>query len=107
MLATTVAVGAYYTPQLAMKMVREIEGILNRPPGPQGVQYSLRATQSGMYTCYTCKRGTMHLNTGDVWKYGESTNLPKRYSNRFLESHRVRVFEEYRGPQNLTKVFEK
>ena len=36
------------------KMEREIAGIRRRSGGSQGVQYSLRATSSGNYTCYTC-----------------------------------------------------
>ena len=49
----------------------------------------------------------MHLNTGDVWKYGESTNITKRYSRGYLENRRVRVFEEFSGSQRATKAVEK
>lgn len=59
---------AYYI----AKMEAEIAGIMRRAGGPQGVQYSLRATATGPYTCYTCGSGTMNLGVGDVWKYGNN-----------------------------------
>ena len=67
---------AYYV----AKMEKEIEGIRRRAGGPQGAQYSLQATSSGSYPCFTCGSGSMNLGAGDVWKYGETTNPSGRYS---------------------------
>src|SRR5690606_26293113 len=64
---------------LGAKAAHEISNIEQRPAGPQGVQYSLRATTPGDYTCFNCSTGSMTLNTGDVWKYGETIHPTTRY----------------------------
>ncbi len=95
---------------LTAKMAHEISRIQTKPAGPNGVQYSLRATAIGEYVCYTCSTGAMNLNTGDVWKYGETTNPAGRYSDADLSSIGglpVRQFNEFSGNQVEIKVAEK
>jgi len=88
-------------------MEREIAGIKRRAGGPQGFQYSLRATSTGAYTCYTCGSGSMNLSLGGVWKYGETTQGTGRYSQSFLNTNRVQLFPEFFGNQVQIKVMEK
>ncbi len=94
---------AYYI----AKMEAEIEGIMRRAGGPQGFQYSLQATNSGRYPCYTCGNGTMNLGVGSVWKYGETTNVSGRYSDNWLRSSGLRQVNEFFGNQVQIKVMEK
>ncbi|MCB0649298.1 MAG: hypothetical protein KDC49_21660 [Saprospiraceae bacterium] len=96
-------IASYYV----AKMEGEIEGIMRRAGGPQGVQYSLRATATGPYTCYTCFSGTMNLSLGDVWKYGETINPATRYSESFKYGMGVQQFDEFFGNQVQIKVMEK
>ena len=96
-------VAAYYV----AKMEGEIDGIMRRAGGPQGALYSLRATGSGPYTCFTCSGGTTSLNAGDVWKYGETTNPAGRYSQSQLSGWGVRQVNEFYGNQVQIKVMEK
>ncbi len=91
---------------LAAKMTYEISKIQQRPLGPNGVQYSLRATTTGDYICFTCASGTMNLNAGDIWKIGETT-LANRYTQVEMERERVEQFNEFSGNQVEIKVVEK
>jgi hypothetical protein len=92
---------------LVAKATYEIQKIQERDPGPQGTQYSLRATTSGVYPCYTCPSGTMNLNVGDVWKYGETTNPTGRYSQGQLSGWKVQQVDEFSGSQMQIKIAEK
>ncbi len=101
------AIYSYSSVDLIQKMNAEILGIMARATGPQGVQYSLRATESGTYPCYTCPSGTTQLNVGDVWRYGETTNPTVRYPQNFLRMNRVRMVHEFYGNQIEIKIVEK
>lgn len=97
-------VAAYYV----AKMEREIEGITRRAGGPMGVQYSLRATTTGSYPCYTClfSGGSKNLVVGEVWKFGETTQS-SRYTDTYLRTTRVSFVPEFYGNQVQIKVVEK
>lgn len=101
------AIYTYSGVDLVQKMNAEIAGIMARTMGPQGVQYSLRATESGTYLCHTCPGGTTQLNAGDVWKYGETTKGPQRYTLKYLRSNNVTFTPETAGNQIQIKVAEK
>ncbi len=77
-------VAAYYV----AKMEREIEGIRRRAGGPQGYMYSLNANITGAYPVMTwgsaLPTSTTILNTGDVWKFGETSSRSDRYSQTTL-----------------------
>ena len=103
----TAGVLALNDDQLKAKMKAEIDRIAAKVPGPQGVQYSLRATRSGAFPCYTCIGGTVNLNIGDVWKYGESINPASRYSQGYLRAIGVQMFHEFPGNQVEIKIAEK
>ena len=60
------------------KMNREIERIERKVDGPQGFLYELRVNQSVDYRDVRGKE--VHLNAGDIWKYGETTTGMSRYS---------------------------
>lgn len=87
------------------KMNAEIDRILQKNSGAQGVQYSLRATKCGEYP--DARGGTTHLNVDDVWKYGETTNPEYRYQQTWLRSNNLRFVREYQGSQTEIKVAEK
>ncbi len=92
---------------LTEKLSYELSRINDKPEGPSGVQYSLRATVSKDYPCFTCASGTMSLNAGDIWKYGETTNPSGRYSEKDLRAIGVRQINEFSGTQRQIKMMEK
>lgn len=99
-LAAIMAVAA-----LMQKMDDEIAKLKQRVEGPEGEQYSLRATHSGEYT--NVRGGTTHLEAGDVWKYGETTNPNDRYSDKWLSESGLYYFTEFTGTQLQCKIVEK
>lgn len=66
---------------------------------------SLRATVDGYYT--DVRNGTIWLNAGDVWKYGETINGANRYSDKELRENHLQFVEEYYGNQYQCKAVEK
>ncbi|WMN60799.1 hypothetical protein NI389_05160 [Pseudoalteromonas xiamenensis] len=103
----TLAAAAYYGPELMEKMRTEIDGIMKKAAGPDGVQYSLRATKDGVYPCFNCSSGVTNLKAGDVWKFGETTNPTSRYSPTFLRTNNLRQVNEFHGNRVQIKVVEK
>jgi RHS repeat-associated protein len=101
--AVTGFVAAYYIE----KMEKEIEGIQQKVGGPPGAQYSLKATATGNYPCFNCPTGNMTLDKGDVWKYGETTNISGRYYDSYLNGLGVKQENEFFGNQVQIKVMEK
>lgn len=87
------------------KMMGEINRIKEKALGPQGVQYSLRASADGMYPDY--RGGLAHLNTGDVWKYGQTVNPATRYTANELRARNLVFTPEVAGNQVKIKVVEK
>ncbi len=73
--------------------------------GPSGVQYSLCAIVSGYYR--NVRGGTVYLNAGDVWKYGETTDPNGRYSQAWLDNNNLLFTPEYYGNQYECKAVEK
>uniref|UniRef100_UPI0025D544AD hypothetical protein n=1 Tax=uncultured Chryseobacterium sp. TaxID=259322 RepID=UPI0025D544AD len=96
---------------IAAKATYEIQKIMDRQKGPQGVQYSLRATTSGLYPVYSSgsvlPTGTKFLNAGDVWKYGETINPENRYTDDYLRSMNLIQYNEFSGSQMQIKLVEK
>jgi hypothetical protein len=103
----TLAATVYYGPELIEKMATEIDGLMKRPSGPDGVQYSLRATKDGVYPCYRCLSGYTNLKAGDVWKFGETTNPNSRYPAGYLDKMNLRQVNEVFGSQMQIKISEK
>ena len=104
-----IVIGGTALTALVAKAVQEISKIEEKPPGPQGVQYSLRATTAGAYTCYLCPTGGMNLKPGDIWKYGETTDSG-RYTQSQLNTiagRPVRQVNEFAGNQVQIKIAEK
>jgi RHS repeat-associated protein len=66
---------------------------------PKGEQYALLATVPGDYPVmkygFELPQGTVPLQTGDVWKYGETTDPLGRYDRAYLSS--VGPGVEYQG----------
>ena len=104
-IAGTAALAVYQNKDaLMLKMEREIERIKARQQGPQGVQYSLRAKVAGEYP--NVRGGTVHLEEGDVWKYGETTQKPSvRYTKEVLDM--FSFVPESSGSQIKIKIQEK
>jgi hypothetical protein len=91
---------------LVLKATYEIEKIRTRPdPGPDGVQYSLRATVAGPYP--SVRGGFVSLNIGDVWKYGETLYPNTRYSQEYLKTMKLVRVDEFFGNQRAIKIVEK
>jgi hypothetical protein len=88
-------------------MRAEVDRIAKKAPNGFGIQYSLQASRAGSYPCYSCPNGTMNLNPGDVWKYGETTNPNNRYSQQFLNSMGLRFVPEFSGNIVEIKIAEK
>jgi hypothetical protein len=103
----TLAAAAYYGPELMEKMRTEIDGIMKKATGPDGVQYSLRATKNGVYPCFNCSSGSTNLKSGEIWKFGETTNPTSRYSPTFLRTNNLRQVNEFYGNRVQIKVVEK
>ncbi|KZN34358.1 hypothetical protein N480_22405 [Pseudoalteromonas luteoviolacea S2607] len=93
------------------RLENDLAGIRAKPDGPKGEQYALIAEETGDYVCFTCSGGTKWLNKGDVWKYGETTNPSKRYSNPQLLSglagRRLRKVTQYEGTKRQILLAEK
>jgi hypothetical protein len=85
-------------------MNKEIEGFRQRAAGPQGFQYALTARRSGIYL--NVNGGTTFLNSGDVWKYGETTS-PNRYSEKYLNTIGLQMVPQFFGNQMEIKIQEK
>ncbi|MEA9414291.1 DUF6443 domain-containing protein [Flavobacterium sp. PL02] len=107
----TLCMVIYYAPEITKKASEEIVGIMDRLKGPNGVQYSLRATVSGDYPIYSfgskIPTGYRYLEAGAVWKYGETINPNSRYSETFKNGMQVRQVDEFRGSQISIKIAEK
>ena len=92
--------------QLA-KMAEEISGIVERNLTlKNGFTYELVASNSGYYP--NVRGGYVYLNTGDVWKYGETTSS-NRYSQKYLDSTGQGLDMQYLyfGNQMQIKIYEK
>ena len=59
-------------------MTREIDRIMQKAKGPQGVMYALTADHSRLYP--NVSGGTTFFKFGEVWKYGETTDPTTRYT---------------------------
>jgi RHS repeat-associated protein len=105
--ASLVGVAALTTVQIIAKRNTEVERLRRRESDKTGVQYSLRAANSGVYP--NVRGGNIYLNKNDVYKYGETTLSPnQRYTNSELSIGAGLDFkEEYRGNQIKAKIKEK
>jgi RHS repeat-associated protein len=78
--------------------------------GRNGYQYALVAGTSGEYPVFTKgfvnPTGTMPLEAGDVWKYGETTTA-ERYTQSYLNSIGVERVPQFFGSQMQIKLVEK
>lgn len=105
--------GIYATASLIEKMKFEMTRIDEKPDGPSGYQYALTATTSGEYPVYSsgssAPTGSMHLNAGDVWKYGETTSTG-RYTENYkggIGTGGVTEVPQVYGTQRQIKTAEK
>lgn len=62
-------------------------------------QYVLLATNNGLYPCFSCPNSsTIHLNVGEVWKYGFTTKTDKtRYTRQYLGSRQLTYITQLEG----------
>ncbi|KUJ56383.1 RHS repeat-associated core domain-containing protein [Chryseobacterium aquaticum] len=102
----------YLTGALIEKMKYEMTRIDEKPDGPTGWQYSLRASASGQYPIlssgFSAPTGSTFLNQGDVWKFGETTS-GTRYSPSELRGIGSGLIQknEFSGTQRQIKMMEK
>jgi RHS repeat-associated protein len=65
-------------------------------------QYSLRAAKDGMYPVmqrgFKEPVGSVFLNKGDIWKFGQTTRGPARYSATWLEDTGLVFRPEFKTP---------
>lgn len=89
------AVSLYFTAASAARTAGSVSGASNASPAAtatavQFEQYALRARRSGLYPVmqrgFKDPVGTVFLNKGDVWKYGQTMNPRSRYSQSFLDN---------------------
>ena len=94
--------------ELIAKRDREIERLKRRSDGPEGIVYSLRTTQDGLYL--DVRKGLVFMEKGEVWKYGETTQQPPeaRYGGKAnLERQGLVMIREKPGSQKQIKIEEK
>ena len=106
--AIGVTAAIVYTPGLVDKMNREIDGIRKRVAGPPGFAYALTVRNSGKYT--SVRGGSVMLNAGDFWKYGETTQGFGRYTQKELNTMvpgGVNMMPIFFGSQMDIKIMEK
>lgn len=72
---------AYDANWLYAKQKKDLEKLLTRSGGPQGMMYALIVNRAGNYV--DVRGNTVFLNAGDVWKYGKTT-IDNRYSQKKL-----------------------
>jgi hypothetical protein len=61
-------------------------------------QYALIASVEGEYPCFSCEDGlTIHLNIGEVWKYGVTRIGKNRRYGAVMADPRLRYIIEYKG----------
>ncbi|WPV67560.1 RHS repeat-associated core domain-containing protein [Chitinophaga sp. LS1] len=97
----------YSNADLIKKELKELRGILAKPFGPDGWQYTLRATMDGVYP--NVRTGVpVFLHAGQIWKIGETTSSD-RYSFSDLQriGPGVRQYNEVPGNQMQIKFAEK
>jgi RHS repeat-associated protein len=97
----------YSNADLIKKEVEELKGILARQFGPDGWQYTLRATVDGMYPNVRTGK-PVFLHAGQIWKIGETTS-DARYSQKDLGliGKGVKQYNEVPGNQMQIKFAEK
>jgi hypothetical protein len=90
------------------KMNKEIEGIRQKVGGPPRFVYALVATRSGSYPNLNTGE-TTHLNVGDVWKYGQTTQGDSRYPDAKINPAKMGLKMEpiFFGNQMEIKIHEK
>lgn len=98
---------------LTLKAAYEIGKIMEKDMSTPGYQYALVAKGAGDYPVMTLgsstPTSTMHLNTGDVWKYGETTST-SRYTDEYKASigtPGVQEVIQFTGTQMQIKIAEK
>jgi hypothetical protein len=97
----------YQNKELISKMANEIDRIYEKTANNQGIVYELRVNKPGVYL--DVRGDLITLNTGDIWKYGE-TGSNQRYSPAQLNNMVPGgVFQTpiYTGNSVQRKVFEK
>jgi RHS repeat-associated protein len=99
---------ALLTSGLVEKMSREIDRILTKTLPRNGSVYELRVRRAGVYI--DVRGNPIILNTGDVWKYGETINGKGRYTTSELNTlvpGGVYMKEFFYGNQVEIKIMEK
>jgi hypothetical protein len=98
----------YDNSALLTKKAIEINRLLEKTMGPSGFTYELRINRTGEYV--DVRGNVVHLNAGDIWKYGETSNGMSRYSRSTLDNMvpgGVKMFPIFLGNQIEIKVQEK
>jgi len=85
----------------------QLDNLLTRAAnaGPQAVQCALVAERAGLYP--TVGGDLVHLNAGEVWKYGISTNADMRYPPQALSTLGLVMEIQTRGTLPQVYVAEK
>ena len=73
------------------------------------VQYAIVATISGYFDCHKCPFGItkVWLNKGEIWKYGESCQIEKRWPQSKLEPLFLLREDQIKGDIKITKQAER
>ena len=100
------ALGAV-TPAAIKTAQKQLGRLLNKTDSgvPDEYQYALVANSSGMYP--SVRGGMVHLDKGDVWKYGTTYDPAGRYSITTLAALNVSMQTQMRGSYISTLIAEK
>jgi hypothetical protein len=93
-------------------MYQELTRIYSKTLSKKGFVYALLAEHDGFYNVYATGSSVplpvkVYLQAGDVWKYGESTDIKNRYDNGYLKQEGVTITPLFSGNQVQLKAMEK
>jgi hypothetical protein len=68
--------------------------------------YELRALTAGFYNCELCEGKTFFLNTGEIYKIGESCDKQRRYKTSYYDRMKLEYAVVFTGNTKECKVEE-
>lgn len=109
---TSVVLSLAWHTTAADKMKKELDKLYTKALNTPGVVYALVAKSDGIYNVYGWGSGEVPvdkvgLKSGEVWKYGETTDPDFRYTPKYLREENVTFVPLFTGNQVQIKAMEK